>query len=53
MRVEVEELAALLQVVSMDAMASWAATTRGEIDLRQILTRRAELILRGAAAATW
>jgi AcrR family transcriptional regulator len=53
MRVEVDELAALLQVVSMDGMAAWAATTDGEPQLRQMLTRRAELILRGAAAASW
>ncbi len=53
MRVEVDELAALLQVVSMDGMAAWAATTDGELQLRQMLTRRAELILRGAAAASW
>jgi AcrR family transcriptional regulator len=52
-RVEVEELSALLQVVIMDGMASWAATTDGEQELRHILTRRAELVLRGAAAAAW
>ncbi len=52
-RVEIEELSALLQVVTMDALASWSATTDGEQELRNILTRRAELILRGAAAAMW
>lgn len=51
--VDVDGLAALLQTVTMDAIVTWAASTDGERVLRTMLTTRAEILLRGAAAISW
>jgi AcrR family transcriptional regulator len=49
--VDVEELAALLQAATMDALVGWAATTQTSPALRDILCRRADVILCGAAVS--
>jgi AcrR family transcriptional regulator len=49
--VEVDELAALLQAATMDALVSWAATTQTSTTLRKTLCRRADVILSGAAVS--
>jgi AcrR family transcriptional regulator len=49
--VEVDELASLLQAATMDALVRWAATTQSASGLRAALCRRADVILRGAAAS--
>ena len=49
--VEVDELASLLQAATMDALVRWAATTQSPSSLRTALCRRADVILRGAAAS--
>ena len=49
--VDVDELAFLLQAATMDALVRWAATTQSAAALRSSLSRRAEIVLRGAAAA--
>lgn len=48
---EVDELASLLQAATMDALVRWAATTQSATALRAALCRRADVILRGAAAS--
>jgi AcrR family transcriptional regulator len=48
---DVEELAALLHVATLDALVRWASTAQTETGLRDTLRRRAEIILRGAAAS--
>src|SRR3546814_9727854 len=48
--VETFELAALLQAATMDALVRWAATEQDEQVLAATLRRRAEVVLRGAAA---
>jgi AcrR family transcriptional regulator len=47
--VEVDELAALLQTATMDALVGWAATDQSAAALRRNLCRRADVILCGAA----
>ena len=47
--VEVDELAALLQVATMDALISWSASRQTAADLRRRLCRRADVILGGVA----
>ena len=49
--VEIDELASLLQAATMDALVRWAATTQSASALRDALCRRADVILRGAAAS--
>jgi AcrR family transcriptional regulator len=49
--VDVDELASLLQAATMDALVRWAATTQSSAALRSSLSRRGEIILRGAAAS--
>jgi hypothetical protein len=49
--IEVDELASLLQAATMDALVRWAATTQSGSALRAALCRRADVILRGAAAS--
>jgi AcrR family transcriptional regulator len=48
---EIDELASLLQAATMDALVRWAATTQSSTALRAALFRRADVILRGAAAS--
>jgi AcrR family transcriptional regulator len=48
---DVDELASLLQAATMDALVRWAATTQSSTALRAALFRRADVILRGAAAS--
>jgi AcrR family transcriptional regulator len=48
---EVEDLAALLHVATLDALVRWASTAQTEAGLRDTLCRRAGIILRGAAAS--
>src|SRR3546814_14723987 len=50
--VETFELAALLQAATMDALVRWAATEQDEQVLAAAQRRRAEVVIRGAAA-TW
>lgn len=49
--VDLDELASLLQAVTMDALVRWAATTQSAGALRATLCRRADVVLRGAAAS--
>jgi AcrR family transcriptional regulator len=49
--VEVGELAALLQAATMDSLVRWAGTDQSSAALRDALCRRADVILRGAAAS--
>ena len=49
--VDVDELASLLQAATMDALVRWAATTQSAAALRSSLSRRGEIVLRGAAAS--
>jgi AcrR family transcriptional regulator len=49
--VDVDELAALLQTATMDALVGWAATTQSSASLRANLCRRADVILCGAAVS--
>jgi AcrR family transcriptional regulator len=49
--VDVDELAALLQTATMDALVGWAATTQSSTSLRSNLCRRADVILCGAAVS--
>jgi AcrR family transcriptional regulator len=49
--VEVDEVGSLLQAATMDALVGWAATTQSTTALRRALSRRADLILRGAAVS--
>lgn len=48
--VDVDELAALLETVTMDALVRWAATDQGATELQHTLRRRARVVLTGAAA---
>ena len=48
---EADELAFLLQAVTMDALVRWAATAQSAGALRSTLSRRAEVVLRGAAVS--
>ena len=49
--VDADEIAALLQAATMDALAAWAATDQTITSLRSTLTRRADVILAGAAVS--
>jgi AcrR family transcriptional regulator len=49
--IDVEEVAALLQAATMDTLVAWAATTQTPSALRRRLCRRADVVLRGAAAS--
>jgi hypothetical protein len=49
--VDEAEVAALLQAAVMDALVGWAATDQAASGLQQSLCRRADVILRGAAAS--
>jgi len=49
--VDVHELGALLQAVTMDALVGWAATDQSAAALRRGLCRRADVVLRGAAVS--
>jgi AcrR family transcriptional regulator len=49
--VDVPELGALLQTATMDALVGWAATNQSSTALRQVLCRRADIILCGAAVS--
>jgi AcrR family transcriptional regulator len=49
--VDVDELAALLQAATMDALVGWAATNQSSSALRANLCRRADVILCGAAVS--
>lgn len=49
--VEVDELAALLQAATMDALLRWAATDAPASALQDALCRRADVILCGAAVS--
>ena len=49
--VDLDELASLLQAGTMDALVRWAATTQSSAALRSSLSRRADIVLRGAAAS--
>ncbi|MCU1486398.1 MAG: transcriptional regulator, TetR family [Actinomycetia bacterium] len=49
--IDVDELASLLQAATMDALVRWAATTQSPTALRAALSRRADVILRGAAVS--
>lgn len=49
--VDVGELASILQAVTMDALVRWASTTQSAAELRRSLRRRADVVLRGAAAS--
>jgi AcrR family transcriptional regulator len=49
--VDVDDLAALLQAGTMDALVRWASTTQSSAALRASLCRRADVVLRGAAAS--
>jgi AcrR family transcriptional regulator len=48
---DLDELASLLQAVTMDALVRWAATTQTPAALRATLCRRADVVLRGAAVS--
>jgi len=49
--VDVDEVAALLQAATMDALVGWAATDQTATELRATLCRRADVILSGAAVS--
>jgi AcrR family transcriptional regulator len=49
--VEVNELALLLQAVTMDALVAWSASTMTAAQLAGMLRRRADVILSGAAVS--
>jgi AcrR family transcriptional regulator len=48
--IDVDELAALLEAATMDALAGWALGDEAPAALRRRLCRRADIILHGAAA---
>jgi AcrR family transcriptional regulator len=49
--VAVDDVAALLQAATMDSLLRWAATDAPASSLREALSRRADVILRGAAVS--
>jgi len=49
--VEVDELAALLQAATMDALLRWATSDASAATLRSTLRRRADVVLSGAAVS--
>jgi AcrR family transcriptional regulator len=49
--VDVEELGAMLQAATMDALVAWAATDQSARALEGVLCRRADIILCGAAVS--
>jgi AcrR family transcriptional regulator len=49
--VDVTDLGALLQAVTMDALVGWAATDQSALALQSTLCRRADVILCGAAVS--
>jgi AcrR family transcriptional regulator len=48
---EVYELAALLHAATLDALVRWASSSQSAADLAENLWRRADVVLRGAAAS--
>lgn len=50
-QVEVDEVAALLQAATMDALVGWAATSQSASALGATLCRRADVVLSGAAVS--
>jgi hypothetical protein len=50
--VDVDEVAALLEAATMDALAAWAISDQSAAELRRRLCRRADIVLHGTAATT-
>lgn len=48
---DVDEVAFVLQAVTMDALLGWAASDQSGADLRRTLSRRADVVLRGSVAS--
>ena len=49
--IDAEELSSLLQAATMDALVRWAASDQSPAALQELLSRRAEVVLRGATAS--